>query len=175
MRSDVDREVFVERLTERWLVERCMVTIYELSLERLEGERPLQGLCDRLAHFLEQERLHQALLEQLLTELGRDVRSQASSPALNLGAAEMSSLIELLRDRHLEPRYVLDALMVAERIDGGGWELLTELGRIVDLEEEWLRGFRAASREEAEHAHVIGEAVLRVGREALLRAAAPPA
>jgi hypothetical protein len=147
--KDVNRELLVDRLCERWLTERAVVTLYELAIERLPNDAPV------LQRFLEQERLHGAMLEQLLAELGREPRSEAATPSLNLAASEMEALLELARDRRLLPRHVLEVLLAAERLDGDGWERLVGLGRDANLDDEWLRSFRVANREEQEHEHVI--------------------
>jgi hypothetical protein len=147
--KDVNRELLVDKLSERWLTERAVTTLYELAIERLPQD------SDVLTRFLEQERLHVEMLEQLLIELGREPRSAPSTPSTNLAASEMEALVELARDRHLMPRHLLEVLLAAELLDGSGWDLLVELGREARLDDEWLRSFRVANREEQEHEHVI--------------------
>jgi len=162
MRTDVKRAPFTDKLCERWLTERAAVTLYQRSLPRLpEGERAA------LERFVGQEELHARMLEQLLIELGSDPRGAPSTPSMNLAASEMEALLELARDPRLEPRHVLEVLLAAELLDGAGWELLIELGKQVSLDEEWLRSFRAASREENEHEHVIREHLWRYERDEL--------
>jgi hypothetical protein len=149
VRKDVNRELLVDKLCERWLTERAVVKVYELAIERLPRD------AGELERFLGQEKLHIDMLEQLLHELGRDPRSAPSTPSLNLAASEMEALVELARDRRLLPRHLLEILLAAERLDGSGWDLLVELGRDARLDDEWLRSFRVANREEQEHEHVI--------------------
>ena len=162
MRRGVNRALFVDKLCERWLTERVVVTLYELAIPRLPA-----AVGATLEKFRGQEQLHAEMLEQLLLELGHEPRSEPSTPSVNLAASEMEALIELARDERLEARHVLEVLQAAELLDGGGWTLLVELGKEVDLEDEWLRSFRTAHREEEEHQHVVRELLLRYERSEL--------
>jgi hypothetical protein len=166
-RSDVRREDFIDKLRERWTVERAVVTLYELALVRLGPVEELAGARLQLERFRGQEWRHAELLSQLLSELGRDPQRQSPSPTVNVAAADMATLLELLRRRDLLPRHVLQVLLLAERADGAGWALLTELGKEAELDEDYLRSFRAAGREEAEHDHVLREHLLRAERAEL--------
>jgi hypothetical protein len=165
MRSDADRGHFVDRLVERWLYERSSVTLYQLAEQRI-GD--FEG---RLSRFREEERLHAEMLEQLLAELGVAPREQPAYGSATIAASEIATMLELLRSEGLEPRHVVQVLLAAERLDGGGWELLNDLGNEVDLDEEWLRSFRAAARAEAEHTHFLDEQLVRLERDQLFAAA----
>jgi hypothetical protein len=94
-------------------------------------------------------------------------REQPAYGAATIAASEAATLIELARADGLEPRHFVQVLLAAEKLDGAGWDLLTELGKEVDLDEEWLRSFRAAGRVEAEHEHYLREQLLRLERAAL--------
>jgi hypothetical protein len=80
----------------------------------------------------------------------------------------MAALLESVRSPSATARSVLGALDMSEQLDVLGWDLLTDLAKEAELDEEWLRSFRAAGREEREHEHVIHAHVLRLEREALL-------
>jgi rubrerythrin len=167
MRSDVDRTLFVDKLTERWVVERSVVTLYELAIRRLANVRGYETLTERLDRFRDQESLHAAMLEQLLHELGHEPRQEPATPGINLCASELASLLEILRGEAIAPRYVLETLLTAELIDKGGWEMLIDLAKEADLEDDYLRSFRAAGREEDEHEHVLRTELARVERDQL--------
>lgn len=154
-RADVNREQFIDELRQRWLVERAAVTLYELALSKLGDDATVDGVVPHLMHFRDQERLHADMLASLLGELGRDPRHEPATPEVNIGASEMATLLELMRGDELEPHHRLEVLLLAERFDGFGWELLTDAAKEAGLDEEWLRSFRAASREEAEHQHLL--------------------
>jgi hypothetical protein len=171
MRKDADRNLFIDKLAERWLVERGAVGLYDLALQLLEGKRELGDLPERLVRFRDEEKLHAEMLEQLLAEFGRHPRNEPATPGVNLGASEISSLLDVLRvGEGLQPRHVLEVLLCAELIDGGGWEILTDLAKEADLNDEWLSSFRQAVREETEHEHVLREHLLRLEREELIPA-----
>jgi rubrerythrin len=167
LRKDVDRALFVDKLAERWLVERSIVTMYELAIRRLAEVRGLAHLTERLDRFRDQESQHAAMLEQLLRELGHEPRQEPATPGINLSASELSSLLEVLRGNELEPRHVVEVVLAAELIDNGGWDLLIELAREADLDDEWLRSFRTAGREEQEHEHVLRTELAKMEREQL--------
>ena len=73
VRRDVDRTLFVDKLCERWLVERGATTLYRMAIERLQG---IEDLPETFARFRDQEQLHADMLEQLLAELGVHPREQ---------------------------------------------------------------------------------------------------
>ena len=166
-RADVNRDEFIDKLRQRWLVERAAVTLYELALKRLSSDGMGDGLVPQLEHVRDQERLHADMLAQLLVELGRDPRHEPATPEVNIGASEMATLLELMRGDELQRHHRLEVLLLAERFDLIGWELLTDVAKKAGLDEEWLRGFRAASREEAEHQHLLHAWVWRALQERL--------
>jgi hypothetical protein len=144
--------------------------LYDLAIKVLEPHaRGLGDLPHRLVAFRDQERLHAEMLEQLLAEFGRHPRNEPATPGVNLGASEISALIDVLRvGRDLEPRHVLEVLLCAELIDGGAWEILTDLAKEADLDEEWLGSFRQTIREEAEHEHTLRDHLVRLERDLLI-------
>jgi|SRR6516162_1126255 hypothetical protein len=148
MRSDINREPFVQRLHERLGFERAIGALYD----RIIGVTDDPALNERLRTFRREEKLHEELLEALLRQLGRD---PSLSPSLEL--LEMDGSLHRL----------LQGLADAELLDAGGWQHLCELGKAADLDMEWLTSFRMASRQEKEHLHVVREALLRYDREQL--------
>ena len=161
LRGDVDRARFVDRILERWLHERSALTLYQLALARSEGLD-----VERLRRFRDEVRLHAEMLEGLLAELGVAPREQPAWGSASLAASEMAMLLDAARG-DLETRHLVQVLLTAERLDAAGWELLIELGREADLDEEWLRSFRAAGRAEAEHEHYLRDQLLKLERAAL--------
>jgi rubrerythrin len=168
-RRDVDRRDFIDKLAERWLVERAAVTLYRDATVRLRVNQLLGSLVPDLERFGAQEERHAEMLAQLLSELGRgDVHGEHATPAVNLSASTMGAILESVRAPRATARSILEAMLMAERLDGGGWELLTDLAKDADLDEDYLRSFRAAGREEREHEYVIRTHLLRLEHEALL-------
>jgi len=168
-RRDVDRGDFIDKLAQRWVVERAAVTMYREAIARLRVNQLLQGLIPDLERFAAQEQLHADMIAQLHGELGRgDIHGENATPAVNLAASAMAAILESVRAPRATARSILEAMLMAERLDVGGWELLTDLAKDGDLDEDYLRSFRAAGREEAEHEHVIRANLMRLEHEMLL-------
>ena len=173
-RRDANRDDFIDKLAQRWIVERAAVTLYGVALERLRVNALLTNLLPELKRFRAEEQLHADMSEQLLGELGHgDVHREHATPGVNLAASTMAAILESVRAPTATARSILGALLMAERLDVGGWELLTELAKQVELDEDYLRSFRAAGREEHEHEYVIRTHVLRLEREVLLHEPLP--
>jgi hypothetical protein len=175
MRRDVRRVAFVDKLRQRWIVERAGSTLYQLAIDRLRDDLNTGALVSELERFGEQEQLHAAMLEQLLGELGHaDPRHEPATLGVNIAASQMASLVDLMRGRQLTSRHVLEILLMAERLDLAGWELLTDLAKEADLDDEYLRSFRAAGREEAAHEHFVRTHLVQLEREMLFSGGSPP-
>ena len=168
-RREIDRDDFIDKLTQRWVVERAAVTMYKEAIDRLSVNELLRGVMPELERFMGQEQLHADMLEQLLAELGRsDVHGEHATPAVNLAASTMSAILESIRAPRATARSIMEAILMAERVDVGGWELLTDLAKEAGLDEDYLRSFRAADREEREHEHVVRTHLMRLEHEMLL-------
>ncbi|HWE26952.1 MAG TPA: hypothetical protein VHB97_03075 [Polyangia bacterium] len=173
-RRDVDRGDFIDKLAQRWVVERAAVTMYALATARLRVNTLLGSLIPDLQRFGAQEQLHADMVAQLLGELGhKDARSEAATPGVNLAASTMAAILESLRAPGATARSVLEAVLMAERLDIAGWDVLTDLAKEVGLDEDYLRSFRAAGREEREHEYVIRTHLMRLEREVLLHQSLP--
>jgi hypothetical protein len=173
-RRDVDRADFIDKLAQRWLVERSAVTMYDAALDRLAVNELLRDLVPQLRHFRSQEELHGAMLAQLLGELGYDdPHEPPATPQVNLAASAMAAILDSIRAPAATARSILEAMLLAEHLDNIGWELLTDLAKDAALDEDYLRSFRAAGREEAEHQHVLHAHVMRLEREVLLHEQIP--
>jgi hypothetical protein len=167
VRRDTNRALLVDKLSERWLAERSGIALYDRVIERLVG---IEELESELTRFRDQEQLHLEMLEQLLAELGRRPRDAPSTPGVNLAASEISAMLELVRDPQLTPRHLVEVLLSFELLDDGGWDILLELAKQADLDDEWLRSFRVAKREEEEHVHVLKTQLVRIERMQLFSA-----
>jgi hypothetical protein len=165
----VDRGDFVDKVAQRWVVERAAVTMYKEAIARLRVNQLLVNLIPELERFAAQEQLHADMLAQLHVELGRgDVHGEHATPGVNLAASTMAAILESIRAPRATARSILEAVLMAERVDVGGWELITDLAKEGGLDEDWLRGFRAADREEREHEHVVRTHLMRLEHEMLL-------
>lgn len=173
-RRDVDRPDFIDKLAQRWLVERAAVTMYQAACDRLRDNELLRDLVPELERFQAQEQLHADMLAQLLGELGHpDPHEAPATPQVNLAASAMAAILDSIRAPTATSRSIMEAVLMAENLEVAGWELLTDLAKEASLDEDYLRSFRAAGREEAEHQHVIHAHLMRLEREVLLHAQIP--
>ena len=173
-RRDINRDDFIDKLAQRWVVERAAVTMYKDAIARLRVNKLVAEVIPELERFGGQEALHATMLEQLLHELGHgDVHGEHATPAVNLAASAMAAILESVRAPAATARSILEAMLMAERLDVSGWELLTDLAKDADLDEDYLRSFRAAGREEREHEYVVRTHLMRLEREVLLHEQIP--
>jgi hypothetical protein len=163
-RRGIRREFLIERLVERWLFERSAETLYALALKHL---KPGDPLTDEVARFRDVERLHREMLEALLGEFGREPRAEPATPRVNITASKAAALLEAARGSELTRAGVVEILLSFEVMDAVEWEILAELGQAADLEDEWLRSFRVAEREETEQIHILRAHLERLDRDAL--------
>ena len=103
------------------------------------------------------------------------MHGEHATPAVNLAASTMAAILESIRAPRATARSIMEAILMAERVDAGGWELLTELAKEGGLDEDYLRSFRAAEREEREHEHVVRTHLMRLEHEMLLHERYPVA
>lgn len=173
-RRDVDRGDFIDKLAQRWLVERAAVTMYGAAIERLRVNEVVRDLMPELERFRDQEQLHADMLAQLMAELGySDPHAPPATAQVNLAASAMAAILDSVRSPTATSRSIMEAMLMAENLEVIGWELLTDLAKEAALDEDYLRSFRAAGREEAEHRHVLHAHVMRLEREVLLHEQIP--
>lgn len=164
----INRDLLASRLGARRAFELASAQLYQLVLGRVRGQpESVNHLAERLGDFEKQERRHAEMLEALLRQLGRD--PDELSPSADLALREADPLLALCRDPAQPLDLLLHALHAAEVLDSAGWELLIDLGKAADLDEEWLRSFRAAGREEKEHLHQLRTFVELLDRNQLER------
>src|SRR6184192_4091444 len=103
-RRDVNRDDFIDKLAQRWVVERAAVTMYREAIARLRVNQLLQGLIADLERFAAQEQLH--------GELGRgDIHGDNATPAVNLAASAMAAILESVRAPRATARSILEAML----------------------------------------------------------------
>ena len=173
-RRDINRDDFIDKLAQRWVVERAAVTMYKDAIARLRvnelvAERHPRARALRRAGGAARDDARAAP-----SELGHgDVHGEHATPAVNLAASAMAAILESVRAPAATARSILEAMLMAERLDVSGWELLTDLAKDADLDEDYLRSFRAAGREEREHEYVVRTHLMRLEREVLLHEQIP--
>jgi rubrerythrin len=165
MRSDVNRDLLVDKLCERWVVERASEELHARAIEHARRDQSLGQLAERLIDFQRHEKEHAEMLEALLRQLGREPSRE--SPSARVAGKETDGLLEVGRRDDAELPHVLQALLAAELIDVAGWELLVDLARDADLDAEWLRSIKTALAREKEHVHFVKTQLELLEREEL--------
>ena len=162
----MNKPALVDKLCERLAVETGGVEIYQAALEKLAD--PL--LARRLQHFMKEEAEHRDLLTEYLDRLGVEDRD---TPSARLARHEGQAYLTLIGEAET-PLQVLDILLTVEMMDENAWELLIDLGR--DLgDEEMVRAFSGALKEEKEHLRGVRGLVAQRTREMMMTAEAGPA
>jgi rubrerythrin len=168
LRTDVNRKLLVDKLCERWVVEKTAVELYDRAIEHAgrDGARP--DVIARFEEIRSQEKDHEEMLEEFIRGLGWDPKKETPSAAVAL--REGAGLLDVCSraDAHLP--HVLHALLTAELVDNAGWELLIDLATEAAVDEIVLRRMRAALRQEKEHLHWVRTHLDKMEREELVAA-----
>lgn len=155
----MNKLVLVDKLCERLAVETGGVQIYQAALEKLADP----SLVQRLEHFMHEEAEHRELLSSYLDRLGVDNRD---TPSARLARLEGQAYLKLIAEAET-PLQVLDILLTVELMDETAWELLINLGR--DLgDDEMVRAFAGALKEEKEHLRGVRGMVAQRTREMMM-------
>jgi rubrerythrin len=157
----INKPALVDLLCERLAVETGGVDIYHAALEKLVDPT----LTARLRHFMEEEAQHRDLLAGYLDRLGVGDRD---TPSARLARREGKAYLGLVAEAET-PLQLLDILLTVEMTDEGAWELLIDLGR--DLhDDELVRTFSSALKQEKEHLRGVRGMVAQRARELMMSA-----
>jgi len=145
------------------------------EIERRAHEREERVLSEMLPHVRavrDQEKGHQAWLEDAIRKLGGDPKRRTELAKLT--AREMSG-IEAVVMKDPELSHLFHALLAAEHVDSAGWDLLVELAEAAgDLDAK--NEFEKRLHEEEQHIAFLREAVRTFSaHEILEQALQPPA
>jgi hypothetical protein len=142
--------LFMDKLGERLAFERAGVRLYEALLSKYDAFGGFSGGPSRedLAHNLNEEYQHFALLQEVIKQCGGD--PTAVTPSANLQAVASLGINMLLLDPRVTLLQSLEAMVVTELTDRECWEALTELATIAGERELSMR-FAQAQRTEQEH------------------------
>jgi ferritin-like protein len=171
MKADLDKNKLIDKLLERWIVEKTAFELYGLAAERarLLGNR--QGLVVRLEEIRRQEKDHEEMIEEVVRALGGEL--DRNLPSVQVAQREASGLLEVLRKPDAQLPHVLHALLTAELVDNAGWDLLIELGNQAGLGHETMRRFRLAFDAEKDHLATIRGLLQEIARSEVLGATQP--
>lgn len=165
LRSDINRKLLVDKLCERWAVEKTAIELYDLAVGKAERARADPALIARLREIREQESQNERMLVEFIEGLGWSIDKE--TPSMLVALREGMGLIEVCQHPDSQLPHVLHALLASEMIDNAGWELLIELSAEAAVDEEALRRMRAALRHEKEHLHFVRAQLEKIEREEL--------
>ena len=145
---ETHRTRMIELLGERLAFERAAGKLYDAVLEKLHPRGgPFESVQARLRFMREEERAHQEWLEEQVRALGGDPERETGG-SLVLRGEWRRIAGEIEGDQ--EPIQLFHALLRAELLDTGGWEVLVELAGSAQ-DEEAREALTQRLHEEQEH------------------------
>lgn len=142
--------VLIDKLGERLAFERTGVRLYEGILAKFDALGTWDGgpTREQLTQIRDEELSHFELLKQFVEKVGAD--PTAMTPSADMAAVESSGVMKVITDARSTLAQALHAVLVAERADIEGWQLLIELAD--DLgHDDMVRRFRDAEQTEMRH------------------------
>ena len=162
--------VFLDKLGERLAFERTGTRLYDALLTKLAAsEASAEGpTAEDLGKIRAQELAHFEMLRDAIEELGAD--PTAVTPSADVAGVSAMGILQVVDDPRMTIDQTLEAILIAEMADNGGWSLLVQLARAMG-QDELARRFEGALHEEEEHLakvkHWVERATLRkAGAEA---------
>jgi hypothetical protein len=160
-----NRSKVIDLLIERLEFERASVERCDLVLEALRPRGgPWASILGHLRLIREEEKEHEEWLEEQVKALGGDPHEE--SDAVRALLNEWRLIIEGEMSSP-DPAHLFQALLKAELLDNGGWELLLALAEQAN-DEEASQAFRQRLHEEQEHLLFVGRIVARLARSEVL-------
>lgn len=163
--AEHNREKLIDLLCERCAFERAGVRLYDTILSKLDATSGApQVFRDEMERFRDQEKEHEAWLEQCIRDLGGDPSVRTES--VQLIQRESKGIEQVVETDELLP-HAMHALLTAELVDNAGWELLIELADDAD-DREAREEFRKRLHEEEDHLIFVRSAMLAFARKDVL-------
>lgn len=143
--------VLIDKLGERLAFERGGVRLYDALITKCEALAPHLSV-ERLHEFRNEESQHFHLVWETMEKLGADPTAQ--TPCADVSGVAAMGLIQVLNDPRTSLAQCVQAIMIAERTDNDGWDLLIRLAREAGLNDE-VKKFQQAKLAEEKHADYI--------------------
>lgn len=143
--------VLIDKLGERLAFERTGVRLYEGVLVKFDAFGSWDGgpAREQLEQIRDEELEHFHLIKDYMQRLGVD--PTAMTPAADVTAVIASGVLKAVTDARTTLPQALNAMLVAERADVEGWQLLIQLAD--ELGQGEMAGqFREAEQVEERHA-----------------------
>lgn len=144
-------EVLIDKLGERLAFERGGVRLYEALIVKCEAIMPDQSF-DLLYDFREEEAQHFRMIWSVMESLGADPTAQ--TPCADASGVAAFGLLQVLNDPRTTVAQCVQAILIAERADNDGWELLIRLAEEGGLRDEVVKFTEAKVTEENHVSHM---------------------
>lgn len=146
--------LLLDKLAERCAFERTGTRLYEGLIAKHDARGSFAGgpTREQLVRIHGEELAHFKLLAQAIEELGAD--PTAMSPCADVAAVASSGLVQVIADPRTTLTQALQAILIAELVDGDGWQMLIELCEDMD-QDDLAERFADALREETEHLALV--------------------
>lgn len=144
----------LDKLGERLAFERTGARLYEGILGKLERETAFPGgpTVEEIKRILLQEYAHFRLVEEIIRGVGGD--PTVVTPSANLHATMTAGVVSVVVDPRTTLEQCLEAALVAELIDGEGWDTLLEF--MMDAgQEDVIEYVHKAIADEADHLALV--------------------
>lgn len=146
--------VLIDKLGERLAYERTGTRLYDALIAKFEVANVHEGGPTRaeLEKIRNDELQHFLLVRDAIQQLGGD--PTAVTPSADVVGVAGQGWIQVLSDPRTTLTQCLDVMMVIERGDVDGWQLLTELATGLGLD-DLATHFRSADAVEQDHARKV--------------------
>lgn len=140
----------MDKIGERIAFERTGTRLYEALLSKHEVFGAVDGGPTREAieEILIEEHRHFSMLSEVMRDLGGD--PTAMTPSADLAGVLSEGVLKAVTDPRIPLLDSLQAMLVAELVDGASWGLLVELVRQAG-EDELVQRFGEAETREEQH------------------------
>lgn len=142
--------VFLDKLGERLAFERTGTRLYDALLTKLAASEasPEGPTAEELGAIRAQELAHFEMLRDAIVELGADPTTV--TPSADVVGVSSMGILQVVDDPRMTLDQTLEAILIAEMADNGGWSLLVELARTMG-KDDLAKRFEGALHEEEEH------------------------
>jgi ferritin-like protein len=142
--------VLIDKLGERLAFERTGVRLYEAVLVKFDALGSWDGGPSReqLMQIRNEELEHFELLKQCIEQIGAD--PTAMTPSADITAVTAAGILGVITDPRSTLAQALQAVLVAERADLEGWQLLIQLADELG-HDDMARQFDEAEQVEERH------------------------
>jgi len=142
--------LLMDKLGERLAFERTGTRLYEALVSKYDAFGSFAGGPSRgdLEHVRQEEYRHFTMLQSAIEQLGGD--PTAVTPSANLHATAAYGINQVIVDPRTTLLQSLEAILMAELADNGGWEALVELAQGAG-KDELVKQFEHARMTEQEH------------------------